>query len=146
MYILPHCLHLFFLWKCLSSISKFQLYNTALSTIVLMLYIRSSDLIHLRAESFYPFILFPQPSSPWQPLFTLFLGVWLLKNLDSIYKWYHTVFVFFCLATSLSIMPSKSIFIVQLKDFHASHGWNNIPLYTYTNMENRMVVLRKNKK
>ena len=37
------------------SLSKFQLYSAALSTIVTMLYIRSSDLIHRITESVHPF-------------------------------------------------------------------------------------------
>ena len=41
------------------SFSEFQLYNMVLSTIVTRLYIRSSDLIHLTAESLYPFTNFP---------------------------------------------------------------------------------------
>ena len=39
-----------FLWECLRSLSKFQLYDTVLSTILTMLYIRSSDLIHPTAK------------------------------------------------------------------------------------------------
>lgn len=47
------------------SLSKFQLYNTVLVTIVIRLYFRSSDLIHLIIESFYPFAnlsLLPPPN------------------------------------------------------------------------------------
>ena len=47
-------------WVCMVrmlkiySLSKFQVYNTALLTIVTMLYVRSPDLIHLTIESLYP--------------------------------------------------------------------------------------------
>ena len=42
-------------WKHLSStLSRFQLYNAVLSTVVTVLHIRSSDLIHLVTESLYP--------------------------------------------------------------------------------------------
>ena len=37
------------------SVIKFQLYNTVLSTIVIMLYIISLSLIHLLTETLYPF-------------------------------------------------------------------------------------------
>ena len=36
-------------------LSKFQLYNTVLSTIVTTLYIRYSEYIHVATEKFYPF-------------------------------------------------------------------------------------------
>lgn len=38
------------------SLSEFQLYNTVLSTVVTMLYVRSSDLIHLITEKFPLFV------------------------------------------------------------------------------------------
>ena len=59
--------HLFFFLRVrtfFNSPSKFQLYKTMLSTIVTMLYIRSSDLIHLITESLYPrrdLSLYPPP-------------------------------------------------------------------------------------
>lgn len=37
------------------SLRKFQLYNPVLSAIATLLYIRSSDLVHLIAESLYTF-------------------------------------------------------------------------------------------
>lgn len=39
----------------LYSLSKFQLYEIVLSTVVTMLFVRFSNLIHLITESFYPF-------------------------------------------------------------------------------------------
>ena len=58
----------------LYSTSKFQKYNTVLSTIVTMLCFRSSDLIHLKADSLYPFnnlSLFPPPLAPGNHFSTL---------------------------------------------------------------------------
>ena len=46
------------------SLSKFQIYNTVLPIIV-MIYIRSSDLIHLITESMYSYQ--PLPISPIRP-------------------------------------------------------------------------------
>ena len=54
------------------SLSKFQLYNIAFSAAVSMLYMRSSEFIHLIFESAYSFTklcLFPPASSPWKSLF-----------------------------------------------------------------------------
>ena len=70
-------------------LSRFQLYNKVLSTIVTTIYIRSWDLIHRATESLYPFAnlssLFLPPCSPWQPLFySLFLWVWLFKKIPHI--------------------------------------------------------------
>ena len=66
MHLSPHI----FLYICIFllrtfnfSFSKFQLYNTELSAIVTMLYIRPSEFIHLRAE----FVVFYQPS-PISPI------------------------------------------------------------------------------
>lgn len=79
-----------------STLSKFQLYYTVLLTRVTMVYIRSSNLIHLIAENLYLFNFYqPLPISPTpspQPPATTFL---LLVSsflpfffLDSTYKWY----------------------------------------------------------
>lgn len=57
------------------SLSKFQLYSSVLSTIVSMLHLRSSDIIHLTTESTYAFTSYflfpPTPThlSHWQPPF-----------------------------------------------------------------------------
>ena len=54
----------------LYSLSQFQLQNTVLSPPVTVVFIRPSDLIHLRAENLYPFTsfsLFPSSPSPWKP-------------------------------------------------------------------------------
>ena len=42
--------------------------------------------------------------------------------LDSMYEWYHTVFIFLCLV-SLSIMSSKSIHVVTKEKFHPLYIW-----------------------
>lgn len=68
----------FFWWKHLVLLSyKFQLDNTKLTTVT-MFYIRSSEPMHLRARSLYPFInlLFIPISRPCQLLFHI-LRVWL---------------------------------------------------------------------
>ena len=55
-----------------SSLRKFRLYSTVLSTLVTRFCIRFSDLIHHIAESLNSFTnlcLFSPPSSPWQRLF-----------------------------------------------------------------------------
>ena len=92
----------------LYSLSKYQLYNLLLSARVTVLYIRSSDLIHLVAEGLCPF-------SP-QPLRTTFL----------------------LLSLSLTFIPpdssyklSCSIYLSLSDLFHlASNSWmNNIPLF-----------------
>ena len=71
-----------------------------------------SNLIHLVAESLYPF---PQPVSPapnpWQPLFySLFYLFDFLKN--STHKWYHAILSFSAWLIWLSVMPSRSIYVV----------------------------------
>ena len=82
----------FTLWKDLSrhtyiwenwehlilSLSKFQLYNTVLTAIVIMFYFISSDVIHLTAESLNPLTnlsLFPPPSQPLATTFLLYVSV-----------------------------------------------------------------------
>ena len=69
--------YIYLLWGWVMRTFKFysfrniQLYNTVFSTIVTVLYMRSSDLIHLIAEvcSLLP-TYFPYPLAPWQPLFS----------------------------------------------------------------------------
>ena len=82
------------------SLSKFPLNNTVLSTIVTMFYIRSSELIHFVTENLYRFTylsLFPPIIQPLAITF-LFVSEFNVYFLDSTCKWYHAVFVFFCLA------------------------------------------------
>ena len=73
------------------SLSKFQIYNTVLLTIVTILFIRSSELIHLVTENLYhwptsscfPYLLIPDNdfSTLWFYEFDFFL--------DFKYKWSH---------------------------------------------------------
>lgn len=49
------------------SLSKYKVYNRALSTIITTLHIRSSEHIHRLDESLYPWLNF-SPFSPSQPL------------------------------------------------------------------------------
>ena len=54
----------------LYSLSKFQLHNTVLSVIIVMLCISFSDVIHVITENFYPFtrlFLFPTISFSLEP-------------------------------------------------------------------------------
>ena len=83
-----------------SSPSKFQLYNTTLSTVVTMVNIRSSDLSHLVTENLYPFLqsfssLFPHSSGNIflfsESEFDFFFFS------DSAYDCYHVIFVVLCL-------------------------------------------------
>ena len=64
------------------SLSKFQVYNTILLTVVTMLSIRSSGLIHLMTESLCTLTIispfFPIPKPLQLPFHYLFLRVWLL--------------------------------------------------------------------
>ena len=53
-----------------------------------------------------------------------------LYFLDSIYKWYHTVFVFLWLI-SLSIMPSKSIHVATNGKMSFFVCLSSIPLYVW---------------
>lgn len=88
-------------------LAKFQSYNTVLSTIVTVLYIRSSALTPLIAESLYcltSLFLFPSSPSPWQPLFYCFYGFDILW--DSTEKWCAAVFAFICLAYFTSASSS----------------------------------------
>ena len=68
-YIYPFCVYV--RKRMFYSLSKFQLDDTALSPVVTMLCIMSSNLIHLRAESFYPLpnLYFPYLPVPEKPFF-----------------------------------------------------------------------------
>ena len=98
------------------SLSKFQLYNTVLSTTIDMLYVRHSELIHLKTEGLYfsptsPY--FPQPTAPGSCFYTPW--VWLqffFFFLDSTRKWYHAVFVLLYWLMPLSTMPSGFMRVV----------------------------------
>ena len=100
------------------SLSKFQLYTAVWSTIVIMLYIRSSDLTHLVTESLYPFTRV-LATSPWQPLFYCTFCFYEFKFFfQSTYKWYYAVFVwgFFSVwFNSLNIMSSSFIQVTNDK-------------------------------
>ena len=86
----------FFFWLFLKmikiySFNKFQLYSTAITTIVTMLY-TSSKCIHLRTESFCPFSIYlTLPlTMHWQPL-SLVMGLTFLLL--------HPVYIFFIHST-----------------------------------------------
>ena len=103
-------LSLFFLfeWESLSStfLANFSCTNTMLSTTVTMLYIRSSGLIHLIAESLHRFTNLSRLSHsvpPGSQFSTLcFYEFDFLKKNHSISEWYLAVFVFLCLTFHLA--------------------------------------------
>ena len=110
------------------SLSKFQLYDSVFSTTVTILYISSSDLIHLIAESLYSFTntsLFPLPHCPWHLLFySLFLRVWLflVLHINNMIQ-YLSFSDLFCLTQCLK-SPSMLLQMARC----ASFSWlNNIP-------------------
>ena len=96
------------------SLSNFQVYNTLLLTIVTMLYIRSSELIHLITRSLYPLTnISPFPTTPSPLATTILLSVYMnLFFLDFTCKWDYTLFIFLCLMYSISIMSSSFICVV----------------------------------
>lgn len=109
-------------WECKYS----KLYLTVLTTVIL-LYFRSSDFIHLTAESLYPFTkLFPfsPASSLWLLLFNS-LFEWVLLFCFLIPHIYDTIqsSVCLCLALSLSIKPKGLSILSHHHDLLFSHGW-----------------------
>ena len=106
------------------SLSIFQLYNTMLSTIVTMLYIKSPDIIHFIAESLNCFTNLSLSPLSLQVVATFLLSVSMSLTFysDSTYL-FHVVCVFIWLI-SLSIMPLRSIYGVS--EFFSF--LNNIPL------------------
>ena len=79
------------------SSSNFQVYSTAL-TIVTMLYIRSPELTHHIIEILFPLTTLTQylnSTTPGNSKCTLCLYKCLF---NFTYNWYHTVFIFLCLA------------------------------------------------
>ena len=108
------------------SLKKFQVYNTVLITTVIMLYIRSLKLIHLKTEDLYS-LTCVSPSLPplspwWPPFYSLFLRVWLFKEKDSAFRWDHTAFAFLCL-TNFTLHSALKFhpFCHKWQDFHIYH-------------------------
>ena len=96
------------------TLSKFQVYNTVVLTIVAMLCTRSPEFIHLRDWNFVLNIFpLPLPPKPWQPPF--YSASMSLTFLGSTYKWDHAIFVFLCLPYLIlhNIMSSRFIHIVS---------------------------------
>ena len=129
-------LSLFLLCLLLPSVSIFSMlvellvpvkvYNPLLLTVVIMLCLRYSELI---TESLYPLTnssSFPLSRNPWQsPVYSLFIRVlFFFPRLDSMYKWYHTVFVFLW----LTYFTWHSLFQIHPRccnrwDFLLFYGW-----------------------
>ena len=103
-----------FWWELLkSTLSNFQIYNTALFTMVSMLYITSSEFIHLLTGCLHPlttFTHFPYPVPPLKATNLSSVSVSLFFS-DSTYKWDYIACVFLWFI-SLSIMPSRFIHVV----------------------------------
>ena len=105
--IILHTYHFVcFGWEHLNStLSKFQLYHTIISAIVVMLYNRSSGLIPLITESSYSInnLYFSQPQATSNHCSILRFWVQ-LKFIFLTYKWYSTIFTFPIWFISLSIV------------------------------------------
>ena len=119
-----------------STLSKFQLYNTKLSTIVTMKYMRFTDLIDLITESLYSrhslnFHSSP-PAIPWQSLFYT-----ISRNSKQIFRshthsmWYRAEFVF---SSDLFHWPMscRLIYVVIQDRISFFLRLNNISLSIYT--------------
>ena len=113
------------------SLSKFQVYNTMLLTIVTMLYIRSPGLIHHTTRSVtFDQHLFISPTS--QPLVTTILPFVSksLAFLDSTHK------CSICLSLSdlfhLAQCLQVSSILLQMTGFPSLSWLNNMPLCIYT--------------
>lgn len=97
------------------SLSKFQGHNVVLLSIVIMLYIRCPQLVHLMTEGrilWQIFPHFPYHSAPWEtPFYSLLLGVhFFLLFRFHICMWGSIRVVWFIL---FSIMPSRFIHVVE---------------------------------
>ena len=130
------CMYMYvYIYMCVVRTSKiysynnFQVYNTVLLAIVIILYIRSPQLIQLITGILYHLTnitsLAPPSNAPAITFPLLLPWVWLFKN--STCKWDHTVSVSLWLLL-LSIMPSGSIPIVA-NGFPIFLWLNNVLLY-----------------
>ena len=103
------------------SFSNFQICNTALLTTVTMLCIAFYFIHNSKFIPFDPFTHFPTPS--WALFVCLFL--------DSIYKWYHKVFVILSLTFHIASCHQSPSMSHQTIGFPSFLQLNNSPL-TYT--------------
>ena len=114
-------------------LSKLQSYSTILSTTVIMLYIRSSDFIHLIAESLYAFTnfsLFPHHPAPGN-----YYSAFCFSEFDFLKKFYiwvtpYSIDICLSLLISLSKMPSRSM-LLQIAGFPSFWWLNSILLCVY---------------
>ena len=103
---------------CANSLRKFQSHKTVLSTIITMLYARSSDLIHLIDENLYPFhnlFLFP-PVPGNHFLISVFMsltGLWVFVCCWDPTQVIHAVMSFCVWFISYTIIPSRFIHVVS---------------------------------
>ena len=103
----------------MSCLSKFQVCYVVLLPIVMWLYIRFPQYIHLAwLQLCTPWPIsphFPSPN-PWQPCYSLLL--WVLTVLDSTYNWGHRVFMSLALAYfTLYHIPSLQSCNCKWQDF-----------------------------
>lgn len=93
------CIYIFPLWwEHKSTLINIQLHNMVLPTIIIMLYIWSSNIIHLIAESVYPFISFSCSLYPQHLANTILSFLWHFFPQNSHRSnIYHTIFVVICL-------------------------------------------------
>jgi len=97
--------------------NRFQVFSAELLTSIIMLYIIPSELNHFITESLYSLTnIFPKPGNHHS---ILFLWVWLfcLSVLDSIYKWYYTVFVSLSGLFHLASCPPCSSMLSKMSGF-----------------------------
>ena len=117
-------------WNDNYSLNDFWIYNILLLTVVTMLYITSSEFISFITGSLYFWLpshisLILSTTCHWQPpICSLYLSCFSVCFLlsDSEYKWNYSVFVFHDWLISLSIVPSRSIWVVANgKNFLSIH-------------------------
>lgn len=95
-----------------------------------MLYVRSSELIHVIAESLYPFSLF-LPTTNVSPAF---YSISEFDLVTSMYKWHHVVVTSLLLSGifHLSLCSQGPSMFWQMEGFPSYSWMSNIPLYIYT--------------
>lgn len=115
--------------RTLRTLDQFQVYNILLLTVVIMLYIKSSELNHLMTASVYPVTNISPFPYPLPLATTNLLSISLnstfcfcLCLLDSKYKWGYIVFVFLRFI-SLSIMSSSFIHVITNGRISSFLGW-----------------------
>lgn len=125
----------------ISSLSKFQVYNTIWLTIATIVYFRSSELIYnLKMYTLWPTSLhIPHPPASGNYHFTLCFCELNFFFKDSIYKWYYIVFVFLCLACFTWHKALVSSMLLRIVRFPSLFWLNNIPLHNTCILKNLFI-------